>query len=179
VIFGGDADHERLRSRASRFTAARSSNAQGLSAVPCDLAEPLLGPRAGAIISKSEPCIPDHRCTTGFGRGPFAVRARRPVPAAGPGGMNDLTNASVFTQLDERRVKVTGSRFVRDETYRVKLEGASTSGFRSVVLVGIRDPAMIAGARRVSSSTCASAPKAFGSSAKACSSISACMGETR
>jgi len=37
--------------------------------------------------------------------------------------MNDLTNA-VFTQLDERRVKVTGSRFVRDETYRVKLEGA-------------------------------------------------------
>jgi len=57
--------------------------------------------------------------------------------------MNDLTNA-VFTQLDERRVKVTGSRFVRDEMYRVKLEGAEHLGFRSVVLVGIRDPAMIA-----------------------------------
>ena len=56
--------------------------------------------------------------------------------------MNDLTGAT-FMQLDERRVKVAGSRFVADKIYRVKLEGAEQVGFRSIVMVGIRDPIMI------------------------------------
>ena len=40
-------------------------------------------------------------------------------------------------------MKVTGSRFVPDARYRVKLEGAEQVGFRSIVIVGIRDPIMI------------------------------------
>lgn len=114
----------------------------GLSAVPCDLAEPLLG-RVRRDHFEVEPCHPDHRCTTVSVAGHSLYERGDPCLQPGPGGMNDLTHA-VFTQLDERRVKVTGSRFVPDKTYRVKLEGAERLGFRSVVLVGIRDPFMIA-----------------------------------
>ena len=113
----------------------------GLSAVPTDLAEPLIG-RVRRDHFEVEPCHPDHRCTTVSVAGHSLYERGDPCLQPGPGGMNDLTDA-VFTQLDERRVKVTGSRFVRDETYRVKLEGAEHLGFRSVVLVGIRDPFMI------------------------------------
>jgi hypothetical protein len=114
----------------------------GLSAVPCDLAEPLLG-RVRRDHFEVEPCNPEHRCTTVSVAGHSLYERGDPCLQPGPGGMNDLT-AAVFTQLDERRVKVTGSRFVPDAVYRVKLEGAEQLGFRSVVLVGIRDPFMIA-----------------------------------
>ena len=114
----------------------------GLSAVPCDLAEPLLG-RVRRDHFEVEPCHPAHRCTTVSVAGHSLYERGDPCLQPGPGGMNDLTNA-VFTQVDERRVKVTGSRFIPDDTYRVKLEGAEQLGFRSVVLVGIRDPSMIA-----------------------------------
>lgn len=114
----------------------------GLSAVPCDLAEPLLG-RVRRDHFEVEPCHPDHRCTTVSVAGHSLYERGDPCLQPGPGGMNDLTDA-VFTQLDQRRVKVTGSRFIPDARYRVKLEGAEKLGFRSVVLVGIRDPFMIA-----------------------------------
>ncbi len=114
----------------------------GLSAVPCDLAEPLLG-RVRRDHFEVEPCHPSHRCTTVSVAGHSLYERGDPCLQPGPGGMNDLTNAT-YTQVDERRVKVTGSRFIPDATYRVKLEGAEHLGFRSVVLVGIRDPFMIA-----------------------------------
>lgn len=113
----------------------------GLSAVPCDLAEPLLG-RVRRDHFEVEPCHLDHRCTTVSVAGHSLYERGDPCLQPGPGGMNDLTHA-VFTQLDQRRVKVTGSRFIPDRTYRVKLEGAEHLGFRSVVLVGIRDAFMI------------------------------------
>jgi hypothetical protein len=113
----------------------------GLSAVPCDLAEPLLG-RVRRDHFEVEPCHPDHRCTTVSVAGHSLYERGDPCLQPGPGGMNDLTHA-VFTQVDERCVRVTGSRFIPDSKYRVKLEGAEQLGYRSVVLVGIRDPFMI------------------------------------
>jgi hypothetical protein len=119
----------------------------GLSAVPCDLAEPLLG-RVRRDHFEVEPCHPTHRCTTVSVAGHSLYERGDPCLQPGPGGMNDLTNAT-FTQVDERRVRVAGSRFTPDATYRVKLEGAEHLGFRSVVLVGIRDPFMIAALDRL------------------------------
>lgn len=113
----------------------------GLSAVPTDLAEPLIG-RVRRDHFEVEPCHPDHRCTTVSVAGHSLYERSDPCLQPGPGGMNDLTN-SVFTQIDARRVRVSGSRFIADEHYRVKLEGAEKLGYRSVVLVGIRDPFMI------------------------------------
>ncbi len=113
----------------------------GLSAIPYDLAEPLLG-RVRRDHFEVEPCHPAHRCTTVSVAGHSLYERGDPCLQPGPGGMNDLTDAT-FTQLDERRVKVAGSRFVADTTYRIKLEGAEQVGFRSIVMVGIRDPIMI------------------------------------
>ena len=113
----------------------------GLSAILYDLAEPLLG-RVRRDHFEVEPCHPAHRCTTVSVAGHSLYERGDPCLQPGPGGMNDLTDAR-FTQLDERRVTVTGSRFVPDQIYRVKLEGAEQVGFRSIVMVGIRDPIMI------------------------------------
>jgi hypothetical protein len=65
-----------------------------------------------------------------------------PYLQAGPGGINDLSD-SRFEQLDERRVKISGSRWVEAERYLVKLEGARHIGFRSICMTGIRDPILI------------------------------------
>lgn len=113
----------------------------GLSAIPYDLAEPLLG-RVRKDHFEVEPCHPDHRCTTVSVAGHSLYERGDPCIQPGPGGINDLTEAK-FVQLDPRRVKVTGSRFVEDKVFRVKLEGAEQVGFRSIVVVGIRDPIMI------------------------------------
>lgn len=113
----------------------------GLSAIPYDLGEPMVG-----VVRQDhfvvEPGNAGHRCTTVsvaghslYERGDFEFQP-------GPGGMNDLSGTS-FEQLDARSVRVRGSRFIPDTTYKVKLEGAEQLGFRSIVIVGIRDPIMI------------------------------------
>ena len=113
----------------------------GLSAIPYDLGEPMIG-RVREDHFEVEPGHADHKCTTVSVAGHSLYERSDPFLQAGPGGMNDLTHAT-FEQVDPRRVKVTGSRFVRDDVYRVKLEGAEQVGYRSIVIVGIRDAVMI------------------------------------
>jgi len=113
----------------------------GISAVPCDLAEPMIGRlRQDHFIVR--PGNPEHRCTTISVAAHSLYERGDPCIQPGPGGINDLTD-SRFEQEDERSVRVTGSRFVPDSTYKVKLEGAEFVGHRSIVMVGIRDAAMI------------------------------------
>lgn len=59
-----------------------------------------------------------------------------------PGGMLDLTNAS-YEQYNERTVKVSGSKFVRSRKYYVKLESAALIGYRTITIMGTRDPVLI------------------------------------
>jgi hypothetical protein len=113
----------------------------GLSAIPYDLGEPLLA-RLRHDHFEVEPCNPAHRCTTVSVAGHSLYERSDPCLQPGPGGMNDLTDC-VFEQVGARTVRVSGSRFVRDPVYRVKLEGAELVGHRSVVMVGIRDATMI------------------------------------
>lgn len=56
-----------------------------------------------------------------------------------PPGVLD-TSAARYVAIDERRVRVTGSRFDRAAKPTVKLEGSRVAGFETIVLVGIRDP---------------------------------------
>lgn len=56
----------------------------------------------------------------------------------GPGCHLDGTGAS-YSALDERRARVTGSKWVASDTYAVKLEGARLSGCQSVSLALIRE----------------------------------------
>ena len=59
-----------------------------------------------------------------------------------PSGTLDVTDA-VYEPLDERRVRVTGSRFT-PEPYTMKLEGAGLVGFQSLAIAGIREPEILA-----------------------------------
>ena len=61
----------------------------------------------------------------------------------GPGGTLDLTETRL-EQLDERRVRVSGSRYEANERYLVKLEGARRIGARAISIAGVRCPTMIA-----------------------------------
>jgi hypothetical protein len=60
----------------------------------------------------------------------------------GPGGVLDLT-ACHFEQLDERRVRVTGTQLQKSDRYTIKLEGAQPVGFRTISIAGIRAPDLI------------------------------------
>jgi len=113
----------------------------GLSASPIDLQEPLIG-RIRDDHFVVEPGKEDLRCTTVSVASHSLYERSDPCIQPGPGGVNDLSE-TVFEQLDERSVKVSGSRFIPDSIYKVKLEGAEVIGYRSVVMSGIRDAIMI------------------------------------
>ena len=90
-----------------------------------------------------EPLNPVERCTTYSVAAHTLYEKSHPYFLHGPGGMLDLT-ACNYEEVDERRVRVSGSRFVPEERYTVKLEGAKRIGYRSISIQGGRDPAYIA-----------------------------------
>ncbi len=113
----------------------------GLSAVPYDLGEPMIG-RVREDHFEMEPGNPESRCTTVSVAGHSLYERSDPFLQAGPGGINDLTHAT-FEQAGSRIVRVRGSAYIKDSGYRVKLEAAEQVGYRSIVVVGIRDAVMI------------------------------------
>jgi hypothetical protein len=60
-----------------------------------------------------------------------------------PAGALDTAAAS-YTALDERTVRVEGSRFEPAARPTAKLEGARLAGYETVSIVGIRDPQILA-----------------------------------
>lgn len=85
---------------------------------------------------------PNRKCTVTSIAAHTLYEKNNPYKLAGPGGIIDLQE-SKFTQLDDRRVKVTGSKFIPGETYTIKLEGARKTGYRTISIAGTRDPIMI------------------------------------
>jgi hypothetical protein len=90
-----------------------------------------------------EPLHPDMRCTPSSVTGHTLYERLDPYHQAGPGGSVDMTGV-VYEAVTDRVVKVTGSRWVGDQDYRVKIEGSGRVGARKVVIFGFRDPVAIA-----------------------------------
>ncbi|MFC5803083.1 acyclic terpene utilization AtuA family protein [Streptomyces formicae] len=103
-------------------------------------------PRAGGVfatIDRSgfviEPLDPDSACT------PISVAAHmlyetvNPYRMREPAGTLDVSSAD-YTALDDRRVRVEGSRFEPAEQHTIKLEGSRITGYETVSFTGIRDP---------------------------------------
>jgi len=65
-----------------------------------------------------------------------------PYILPGPGGAINL-HESKFEQIDDNKVRVSGSRFVPTEEYFVKLEGVKRVGYRTISCAGVKDPIMI------------------------------------
>lgn len=60
-----------------------------------------------------------------------------------PDGTLDVTDAT-YVALDERRVRVEGSRFHVAEQHTIKLEGARITGYETMSFTGVRDPLVLA-----------------------------------
>lgn len=89
-----------------------------------------------------EPLNPAERCTCASVAAHTLYEKPHPFHLRGPGGMLDLSDCT-YEQVTDRRVRVSGSRFIPEEHYTVKLEGAKCVGFRTIAIQGARDPAFI------------------------------------
>ena len=90
-----------------------------------------------------EPLNPDRKCTPTSVSAHTLYEKSNPYILPGPSGHLDLSDC-VFTAESDRRVRVTGSRFVAEEIPSVKLEGCKQAGCRTISICGNRDPIFIA-----------------------------------
>jgi hypothetical protein len=96
----------------------------------------------GEDYFKVEPLNEIRKCTTNSVAAHTLYEKTNPFLLPGPGGHLDLTGTK-FEQVTERAVKVSGSKFVPQEVYTVKLEAAKLVGYRTISVAGTRDPIMI------------------------------------
>jgi hypothetical protein len=90
-----------------------------------------------------EPLDPASACTPTSVAAHMMYENRDPFRMREPRGTLD-TSGAVYTALDDRVVRVEGSRFERAEQYTTKLEGAAPVGYQTTILVGIADPDVLA-----------------------------------
>lgn len=102
---------------------------------------------AGVLISidaegfEVEPLSLENRCDPHSVSAHMLYENANPFLLTEPGGVLDVTQAG-YAALDDRRVRVTGS--VWDEKpYTLKLEGAGTGGYQTIMLIGIQDPEVL------------------------------------
>ncbi len=65
-----------------------------------------------------------------------------PYSLPGPDGTIDLRE-TVFEELGDGRVAISGSKFVKPDQKRIKLEAARKIGYRTISIAGARDPLFI------------------------------------
>lgn len=84
------------------------------------------------------PANPIRRCTVDRVAAHTLYEQSNPYLIYEPDGVCDLKE-SVFTQVDERTVRVSGSRFFEAKEKTLKLEGVKHSGFRTICLATVYD----------------------------------------
>jgi hypothetical protein len=89
-----------------------------------------------------EPPLKTRRCSVHSIASHTLYERSNPYLQPGPGGINDLSTTR-FEQVDERRVKIWGSKWIKDPVYKLKIEGVRFSGYRTICIGGIRDPILI------------------------------------
>lgn len=89
-----------------------------------------------------EPLSDKRKCTTLSIAAHTLYEKSNPYILPGPGGAINLHEAK-FEQVDDNKVRVSGSRFVPTDEYFVKLEGVRKVGYRTISCAGVADPIMI------------------------------------
>lgn len=87
------------------------------------------------------PTDPERRATVASVSAHSLYERRDPFREPGPGGVTDMS-ATTFEQLDDRTVRVRGSRWVPGP-YKLKVEAARPMGYRSVAVAGVRGPGIV------------------------------------
>jgi len=88
-----------------------------------------------------EPLNEGNRCSPHSVSAHMLYENSDPFRLIEPGGVLDVTDAD-YQQSDERTVRVSGSRW-DTMPYTMKLEGAGTAGYQTVMLIGIQDPEVL------------------------------------
>ncbi len=88
------------------------------------------------------PTNPARRCTRISVAAHSLYEKEDPLKLWVTDGCIDISQVK-FEELDERTVKVSGSRFIPKKTTHLKCEGVRFMGFRFVCIAGARDPSFI------------------------------------
>ncbi|WP_199185880.1 acyclic terpene utilization AtuA family protein [Streptomyces carminius] len=103
-------------------------------------------PRAGGVLATIdadgftvEPLDPAVACTPILVAAHMLYETVNPFQMREPDGTLDVREAD-YTALDDRRVRVEGSRFHVADQHTVKLEGARVTGYETMSFSAIRDP---------------------------------------
>ena len=106
-------------------------------------------PRSGGVFARIdhagftiEPLDPNAACTPTSVAAHMLYESANPFTMREPGGTIDVSDAR-YTAVNERIVRVEGSRFEPAPQYTIKLEGAALSGYETMSFVGIRDPLIL------------------------------------
>lgn len=109
-----------------------------------------VNPRTGGVIFEVdatgftiESLNPDSSCTPTSVAAHMLYENADPFRMREPAGILDTTDAT-YTPLDDRRVRVEGSRFEHITPFTMKLEGSAIAGYQTISLVGVRDPDVLA-----------------------------------
>jgi hypothetical protein len=89
-----------------------------------------------------EPLDPATACTPSSVAAHMLYETVNPYTMREPGGTIAVADTR-YTVVDERTVRVEGSRFEPASQYTVKLEGAAVTGYETVSFTGIRDPQIL------------------------------------
>jgi len=89
------------------------------------------------------PLSPDAACTPTSVAAHMLYENADPFRLLEPTGILD-TSAAAYAAIDERTVRVEGSRFELSPHPTAKLEGARLAGYETISIVGIRDPHILA-----------------------------------
>jgi hypothetical protein len=89
------------------------------------------------------PLREDYRCTPQSVASHTLYENADPFDLKEPSGTLDTSEAR-YEAISDRAVRVSGSRFVSDPEYTVKLEGVRRGGYSTILMGGVRDPFIIA-----------------------------------
>lgn len=89
------------------------------------------------------PLREDYRCTPQSVASHTLYENADPFELKEPSGTLRTGNAR-YEALSERAVRVSGSEFVHDPEYTIKLEGVRQAGYSTILMGGVRDPYILA-----------------------------------
>jgi hypothetical protein len=98
--------------------------------------------RVGTLSFDIEPLDVNNKCTPETVSAHMLYESRDPFLLTEPGGILDVTDAD-YHQVDARVTRVTGSRW-KPMPYTMKLEGARSGAFQTIMFIGIEDPEVLA-----------------------------------
>ncbi|MDQ1460911.1 MAG: hypothetical protein QOI08_2395 [Actinomycetota bacterium] len=107
-------------------------------------------PRSGGVLVtldsdgfSIEPLDADAACTPRSVAAHMMYENVDPFRMREPAGTLD-TSAATYTAIDDRTVRVVGSRFEQAEQHTIKLEGSAPIGYQTIIISGIRDGGVLA-----------------------------------